>query len=261
MTFDTNTPTLILADRYGADCQVLWRAAVKLNWNVERPIRYSLQQAPLGPVGIFGPLTFCDIMAQRLMLGLLDPPDFWLAQLDPKYLKRKVEATTLGELASLNERTFIKPANDKVFQCGIYQRGRDVATRYIEKTSPVLVSEVVDFVFEIRFYVMDRQILTSSSYKELDLPEGLTRIELLDQAATWVTELLQEPNLDLPSAVVIDVGYISEKGWAVVEANQIYASGVYEDAIAENLLPALVRAGGGAESVSPADLKYLRSLG
>jgi hypothetical protein len=253
------TPTLILSQRYGADAQVLWRAATARGWNVERPVRYTLNTSPLGPVGVYGELTFCDIMAERLMLGLLDPPDTWLADLPQKYLKREVRAGTVADLPSLKSRAFIKPANDKVFHAGIYQYGKDVPIRYVEPSCPILISEIAEFNFEVRLYILDRKVVTASHYLVTGLFGTQTRESMTTEAIDWAADLLAEPKLDLPSAVVVDVGYSNAKGWSVVEANQLYASGVYESADPDKLLDAILRAGGPLEAVSNKDHKYLRN--
>ena len=159
-------PTLLLSSRYSADAQVLWRAAVERGWHAERPVRFTIQSPPQGPVGVFGELTFCDIMAERLRLGLLEPPNAWLAGLAPKYLKRSVWAGTIIDLPKVTERSFVKPANDKLFPAGIYQSGRDVPVRYVDPACPILVSEVVEFEFEVRLYILDRSVVTASHYLE-----------------------------------------------------------------------------------------------
>ncbi|MBI4747239.1 MAG: ATP-grasp domain-containing protein [Acidobacteria bacterium] len=47
------------------------------------------------------------------------------------------------------------------------------------------------------------------------------------QARQFTTSLLNDPAVSVPEAVVIDVGVISGKGWAVVEANAAFGSGMY----------------------------------
>lgn len=43
----------------------------------------------------------------------------------------------------------------------------------------------------------------------------------------FVGALLADPGVDLPRAVALDVGVIPGRGWAVVEANAAWGSGLY----------------------------------
>ena len=48
-------------------------------------------------------------------------------------------------------------------------------------------------------------------------------------------------DLEVPEAVVIDVGVIANHGWAVIESNAAFAAGIY-GCDAEKVLPLLLRA-------------------
>jgi hypothetical protein len=60
----------------------------------------------------------------------------------------------------------------------------------------------------------------------------------------------------LPSACVVDVGRLSNGEWAVIEANQAYASGIYHEAEVDKVLDVLAKASG--LTVSERDLKFVR---
>jgi hypothetical protein len=47
------------------------------------------------------------------------------------------------------------------------------------------------------------------------------------EAMAFATKVLQAPDVALPPAVVLDIGVIESKGWAVVEADPAWASGIY----------------------------------
>ena len=47
------------------------------------------------------------------------------------------------------------------------------------------------------------------------------------KAADFCNKVLQDPQAKIPDAVVIDMGRIKGKGWAVIEANAAYSSGLY----------------------------------
>lgn len=256
---EEKNPTLILSPRFSSDSNKLWKAAVDRKWNIHRAYRFE------GPVAydrnndvgfVYGERYFCDILAGRMDLGLLDPPDDWLPSLPEEFRKRKVLLTTVENLWVAPGRTFIKPANDKVFEAGIYERGMDVPVRYIDPDCPILLSEIVEFVAEVRLVILDRQVLTGAYYR---LVIDKDPEELVAEAIEWVKPLLALENLNLPSAVVVDVGIIEGRGWAVVEANQLYSSGLYDGMVLDKVLDAVVRAAGPMPLVRPEDRKYLRN--
>jgi len=248
-------PTLILPPSYSSDSNNLRKVAEARGWNVHRAIRY---QAPFtaGPLAVHGPLAFCDIIAQQVGLRLLDPPDAWLANLPREYLLRDVWAGTVADLHKVKSKAFIKPANDKVFQYGTYEQGRDVPTRHIASTCPILVSEVVAWDIEVRLWILDRKVVASEFYRIVGDHEPKV---VLARAEAFGQGILDEPDYDLPSAVVIDVGHIEERGWAAVEANQAYACGIYGEENHSEILDVIRRSSDGFEVLQPEDAKYVRT--
>lgn len=247
-------PTLILSPRHSPDTQYLWRESIKDGWEVYRAKRYLPPVGTSEPWCCYGELMFCDAMAARLDLALLDPADDWLANLPQEYLQREVTASTLSDAHKIKERKFIKPANDKLFPAAVYERGDDVPSRYVDLTCPILISDVVSFDAEVRCYVLDRAVSTASAYYKAS---GL-RFNATKGGASWLANVLKDPRVEVPSAVVIDVGLVHGKGWVVIEANQAYASGVYDEADGKALLPVILRASGPRSSVRPEDEKYIR---
>lgn len=251
----SDTPTIILSPRFHCDSQDMWRAAVARGWGVHRAIRFRGPDEP-GDYFVYGELTFADMMAERLDLGLLDPPDDFLTKLAKAWTGRTIEFTTAEQLPAFDTRRFVKPANDKVFQYGVYEKSSDVPLRYVGPKCPVLVSEVVSFDLEVRLYVLDGKILTSEYYRLVgDHEEQTAR----DQANEFGAAVLKRYGDLLPSAVVLDVGHIEEQGWAVVEANQAYASGIYGEADVNAVLDVCRRSSGPMSKVSERDRKFLRS--
>jgi hypothetical protein len=58
--------------------------------------------------------------------------------------------------------------------------------------------------------------------------------------------------------VVLDVGHIEERGWAVVEANQAYASGIYGEADVNAVLDVCRRSAGPMSNMLERDRRFLR---
>lgn len=219
---------------------------------------------------VFGDIAFCDIVAEELGLGLLETPDDWLPNLPRKYTRRTIDLIQHRELVNVDTRKFIKPANDKVFYAGIFEHGRHVPYRQINPNAPVLVSDVVDFEVEVRCHILDRSVVSASIYQGMhwaSSPEQENKI--LEQAEAWMDLFLGDPGIDLPSAIVVDVGKIADVGWAVVEANQAYASGIYaggyntkegRGADPEQVLRVVQRSAQTRDTISESDLLWLRPM-
>ncbi|MFJ9365162.1 ATP-grasp domain-containing protein [Nocardia sp. NPDC101769] len=98
--------------------------------------------------------------------------------------------------------------------------------------SPVLVAEPVRWEVEVRCFVKDGAVLTMSPYLrhgELARAEDggwpMTSAEA-DAVHACAERLFAE--VPTPPAVVVDIGPIEGRGWAVVEANSAYGAGVYD---------------------------------
>lgn len=224
-------PTLILTPRFTEDAQALWRAAGKLGWGVERLPNWSVSdelRAVPEPVlyleSLFGPL-----LAEQFGLQLLEPAVDWLPRLPEEFRKRRVSLMPLRAARQLSEPAFIKPPNDKSFPARVYA-GSELPTGY-DEDSPVLVAEIVRWEVEFRCFVLDRQPATLSIYLrggELQRTHGFaaTASELAE-ADSMVRAVLADDRVDLPRAAVLDVGVIAGRGWAVVEQNAAWGSGIY----------------------------------
>lgn len=204
---------------------------------------------------VYGEMWFCDVMAERCGLALLEPPEDFLDRLPLRFLGRDVEFMHAKDVRNaVTERSFVKPANDKVFQYGVYERGSDVPLRYVDPEAPVYVQEPVSWETEVRCYVVDGAIATAAFYRLLGEDED----GMMKQALAFANEALNRHHQDLPTTVVLDVGKIEGRGWAVVEANQLYASGIYDGADIDQVLAGVRLAAGPAASVMERDRQFIR---
>lgn len=252
-------PTLVLSQRFHADSNDMMNVANRRGWNTHRAIGYVGPQDDSNCCA-YGELLFAEIMANRLKLGLLDPPDFWLTKLPADLLKRKVLGARPRSLKyvfpKIGPKAFVKPANDKMFQCLVYNAAHDVPLRYIDDSCPILVSEPVDFDIEVRCYCLDNCVVTCEYYRLYgEHDEGEVRYN----ATRFAEDVLARHGHELPSAVVLDVGHIEGRGWAVVEANQAYSSGIYGEANKDAILDVIYRASGPIQNVSERDLPFVRT--
>jgi hypothetical protein len=124
---------------------------------------------------------------------------------------------------------FVKPPNDKSFPARVYT-GAELPDGY-DEDSPVLIAEVVTWEKEFRCFVLDRQPRILSVYLrdgELQRESGFAASETeLAEAESLIRSMLADERVDLPRAAVLDVGVVAGRGWAVVEQNAAWGSGIY----------------------------------
>ncbi|HNG95106.1 MAG TPA: ATP-grasp domain-containing protein [Acidobacteriota bacterium] len=228
-------PTLVLSPRFTPDSIALAGAATQLGWNVERLVNWRPQaELKTQPVVVYGEPLFAAVIARELGLSLVEPPFHWLTTLPVQYCKRDIQFLSLGDAKAINHPAFFKPADDKCFPAKVYQSGLELADfGYLEEDVPVLVSEPVVWEVEFRCFVHHRTLATFSPYSRFgelacdsngNWPATTDEIAALRQ---FTDSLLNDWSVSIPEAVVIDVGVISGKGWAVVEANAAFGSGIY----------------------------------
>lgn len=223
--------TLLLSSRFTEDNQALWRAAVELGWNIERVRGLTL---PVGlatdEIVLFVESLFAPAIAEQLGLTLVEVAEDWLVRLPADYRKRNIQLTTLGDARRLAMPCFVKPPNDKSFPAKVYESRAELPTEFEDDTA-VLVAEPVSFEVEYRSFVLDREIRTLSPYLrfgQLARANGFAAPESeRAEAHNFASRLLADAQVEFPRAVALDVGRIEGKGWAAVELNAAWGSGIY----------------------------------
>jgi hypothetical protein len=244
----------------------MWRAALHSGWDVERIRGYEIDPALTAkePV-LYGETLLADALAEPLGLSFLEPTADWLPALPEAYLARSVRLATLADARALTARSFVKPPDEKWFGARVYATGAEIdVAEGMEDDYPVLISDPVVFEVEYRFFVLERAVATGSIYirggEIARTGEGEWPADPADtEAATAFLEaMLRDPAVQLPAAVVIDVGRIQDRGWAVVEANPAWASGLC-DADPLAVLGVLRRATVPRARIVEADRRWVRA--
>lgn len=224
-------PTLILGPRQTEDGQRLWRAAGRLGWRVERLAGWRVPddlRAVPEPV-VYAEALMAPTVAAAFGLTLSEPPADWLVNLPAEYRRREVRLTTAGDARTVAGRMFTKPPNDKSFPAAV-RTGPELPD-YVPDDAPVLVQEVVEWEAEFRCFVLDRRVTTFSVYLRdgvLQKEAGYASTDAEDaELLAFTGRLLADERASLPRAVVLDVGAIRGRGWAAVELNAAWGSGVY----------------------------------
>lgn len=258
-------PSLILSSRFTTDSQILRSAARNLGWETLRLDGTSLPdwfEPPDEQIALFytAPEAF-DVASQlnRRMVGC--PPD-WTVSLPHFLLSREIYQTTLQEALSISQPRFVKHAISKAFPAAVYcSKSLAKATEKIPRQSLVHVGEPVQFELEFRCFVFERTIAAISLYRR-DGTAFSDHEPLLNEngneqeaAVEFANSVLATEEVKCPPAFVLDIGYITERGWAVVEFNECWASGIYgcqPDRVLETLIHACVFAD---KSIEPWDFQ------
>jgi hypothetical protein len=230
-------PTLIVSDWLPNGSRPLAAAAQQAGWNVvclkgrERP-----PERPGGEVIYYGGTDVAHVVTRRLGRVLIEPTFDWLAQLPEPYRRRPVRSATVAEARRLTIPAFLKPADPmhKCFDSGVYPGGWAIPDRRgFPDSTPVLIAEPVAWEVEYRCFLLDGAVTTLTPYARAGrwvrardgrwvIPEAeaqkvlrFCRTLASDRAVRW------------PPAFTLDVGVIADRGWAVVEANPVWSSGLY----------------------------------
>lgn len=229
-------PSLILSSRYSLDSQILRQTAQNLGWETLRLDGWRIPDW-FDPndeqIAFFHTAPHAFDLAEQLSRTLLGCHPNWTVQLPKKFLQRELRQISLAEASELSGESFIKHSVSKAFPAGIYtKKTLAEATAEIPRTALIHVGEPVKWLVEYRCFVMRRTVVSISPYlrfgevyrdnsNQLDAPDSEIR------EARQFAELVIQSGVNCPRAFVLDVGLIEERGWAVVEVNECWASGIY----------------------------------
>lgn len=261
-------PTLVLSHRYSADSNALFSAALAAGWDVERLHSFRCPEglAERSPV-YYGETLLADAISDDLGIVFLEPAADWLPRLPLRHRLRDVKLLTLAEAIVLPERIFAKPTDDKCFPARVYENGAAIdPDPMLTRDLPVLVSEPVRFDIEFRFFIVERRVSAFSPYiRQGSLARNedgdwSTNESEIAGAKACIQALLEDPDVALPPAVVVDVGHMVDRGWGIVEANPAWASGLCGSNPAD-VLPVLRRASVRRIELTAHDAPWVRHVG
>ena len=253
-------PSLILSSRYTTDSQILRQVARDLNWETLRLDGQRLPDwfdPPDNEIAMFYTAPHAFDIASQLGRSLVGCPSDWTTTLSQNFLSREIRQTTLADALGIIEPRFVKHSVSKAFPAAVYtSESLAKATEKLQPTSLVHVGEPVTFDVEYRCFVYGRLIATICPYLRFgnaiadhDDTIGSTSEEL-NAATAFAQSVLDCDDVYCPPAFVLDVGLIAERGWAVVEFNECWASGIYS-CDPKRVLETLVRACVPTHSVEP----------
>lgn len=261
-------PTLLLSPRYSSDSRLLRAAAEREGWSV---VRLGGRTVPgfvtARDLVFYGEPAFADVVADARKIALLQPTLNWLAAVPDELRKRAVRAGTLEDATELREPAFVKAALEhKAFPSAVYERGaalRSAVRPGVPDGLPVLIAEPVRWELEVRCFVREGACVTMSPYlrdgRSAQVADGSWPLaaDELAEAVGFAEKVLADPRVRLPAAVALDIGRVAGRGWAVVEINSAWGSGIYGCDPAA-VLPVLARASAPRESLTEADRPWAR---
>jgi hypothetical protein len=184
-------------------------------------------------VRVYGADSFCLVLQQKLGFDLCSPADDLLLRVPTSFLRRQLARRTLSD-AMTSLPAFVKPVTPKQFRGAIYSSREDLAAecRGLQEDTPVFLAERITLTAEVRSFVLDGRVLDASVY------EGTA---VVADAIAFINELVR--TIALPRVLVVDVGFVASRGWAVVEFNAAWGAGL-NGCDAKKVLPAILAASG-----------------
>jgi ATP-grasp domain, R2K clade family 3 len=166
---------------------------------------------------VYGADTFCQVLAQKLGLDLVSPPDDLLLHLPPAVTKRALRGGTLADATTFEFPSFVKSSVPKLIRSRVYRSVNELTAeaRGLEPGTALILSEIVEFQVEARAWLLDGQVLSIACY------EGARD---LTDARALTAAIASEPMMVSPC--VLDVGLITDRGWAAIETNAAWGSGL-----------------------------------
>lgn len=179
-------------------------------------------------VAVYGEDIYAEIVAEQCNLTLTKPDDHWLSIIPEEFTKRNI---SYGQLkAFINEGpVFIKCSDFKSFKAGVFDKVTDIkGFDSLDPEMTVFISEVVEWELEVRCFVLNGEIQTFSSYWRNGVydTDPLKEMEQRELSA-FFSRFMEQYAETLPKAIVLDFGIIRGKGWALIEANPAWCSGLY----------------------------------
>ncbi|MCX8533138.1 ATP-grasp domain-containing protein [Chryseobacterium luquanense] len=233
---------IALSPMYTEDSNNLKKASINSPYELNRfNAKWSIpEEFRSNVIAVYGEDIYAEIVAEQCNLTLTKPDDNWLSKISEEFTKRKISYGRLKEFVD-EENIFIKCSDFKNFKAGVFDQVTNIkGFDSLDLESTVFTSEVVEWELEVRCFVLNNEIKTYSSYwrnDEFDTNQ-LSKTEQKD-LFEFFNKFMKQYSETLPKAIVLDFGIIKGKGWALIEANPAWCSGLY-DCDAEKALEVIV---------------------
>jgi ATP-grasp domain, R2K clade family 3 len=227
-------PILLISSWELPGVRGLAKAAEARGWPT-RVFDESPDIKPNEKVIFYGGTDKARLISKQFHVALMEPPFDLLPRLPAEFRLRSVEYARFSELGRLKAPTFVKPADalDKFFDAGVYSSVRDIrVVRTKHESKPVIVAEPVEWSAEFRCFILDGKVVAWSPYVSFGRPSwkqfelGAMSPPVPANITAFCERLFSRSDVSFPPAFVMDIGRIEERGWAVVEFNPAWCSGL-----------------------------------
>ena len=229
---------ILLDNQYNANTNDIWKSAIKNGWNTQRTTSAFVKKdmEGYGFIRYYGNFLHADRIKDELPF-IFDPIPPEILANSYQFTKRDIKLLKFKDLKQpFDEDIFVKPCGIKWFEARIYKKGESINAETIKPDDLIYTSEIVEFRNEVRCFVLNGEVLTSSLYRingevydTLDLePEDINFDNRIDETPIrqYVKEIVEKNPL-LPIGLVIDFWQLENGDWALIEFNEAWCSGLY----------------------------------
>jgi len=229
---------LLLDGLYSSDSNDIKRIANEQGWSTERTSKYSCEQTvkDFDVIRYYGNTLLWANIKDEMPFWIPEIPDEILPKLN-YFTKRYMEMMTFGEMIErrIPKRSFIKPCGEKWFEAKVYEPGEVIIGSQHDYDN-VYVSEVKDFIHEVRCFVVGGEVLTSSLYRiagkiwsttDLDPKDINFDEKIKNTPLETYCRLIYRVGLGLPNSLVMDFGMEQDGTWSLIEFNNPPFCGLY----------------------------------
>lgn len=258
-------PSLIVSSRNTVDSQILRKTAQDLGWITLRLDGSEIPEwfeAPDEQIALFVTPPLAFDLAQQVARVLLGCNADWTVELPARFLDSQLTQMTLAEALRRGGQAFVKHAISKAFPAGVYDaESLAEVTKSVPRSALVHVGEPVEWLCEYRCFVRDGVVTTISAYRrgKQNFADHSQPLESpaaeINAGRQFAERVLASKNVLRPAAFVLDIGFIADRGWAVVEFNECWASGIY-GCDPKQVLATLLRACVPTASLKPEDQRW-----
>lgn len=149
---------------------------------------------------------YCRLNGIKLPDNISYPPAL------KKYLKRNIVKSTFEEAP---DNYFVKPQKTKLFTGGI----KNQIPEKVDGSTPVWVSEPIDFIAEYRYYINRGKVVGHSRYDGNDDCD-------IEPSFEYVMQIVHD-YINSPIAYAIDIGITSDRESMLIEVNDGWSLGLY----------------------------------
>lgn len=219
---ETNTnlfpkPTLVMPLGPQLDYRRLWKAAVDQRWNVCRRNPHRNHYTPKYPC-IYADEILGPQLASELGVNLLNPPEDWLVTAPPSITKRSVRITTLGRARLFAE-------SSRPFKISPVTEIEGKHLQQLDDDTSVILEDQINYAVEFRCFVLYRTIETFSVYTRSGKPSSYASENEREGMQLFVSSVLK--SIPTPLACVLDIGFSSDLGWAVIRIKEAWSARLY----------------------------------